>query len=90
VAQKEWVPPPELSIEVGPGPVGGPVASVDLGSAAPMSAHLAVVRRGRVLLSVPLSSNSGTQNVVLPADALQPGSHVLLVAGGRTLRSVYG
>jgi hypothetical protein len=89
-AQKEWVPPPELSIEAGPGQVGGPVASVDLGTAAPISAHLAVTRRGRVLFSVPLSSNSGTQNVVLPANVLQPGSHVLLVAGGRTIRNVYG
>lgn len=88
-AQKEWVPPPELSIEVGPGQVGGPLASVDLGTAAPISAHLAVVRQGRVLLSIPLSSNSGTQNVALPADVLQPGSRVLLVAGGRTIRNVY-
>jgi len=89
-AQKEWVPPPELSIEVGPGQVGGPVASVNLGTAAPIPAHLAVVRGGRVLLSVPLASSSGTQNVVLPADLLQPGARVLLVAGGRTLRNVYG
>ena len=86
-AQKEWVPPPELSIEV---TQGEPVASVDLGTAAPISAHLAVVTRGRVLWSVPLSSNSGTQNVVLPADVLHPGSHVVLVAGGRTIRNVYG
>ena len=86
-AQKEWVPPPELSIEV---TQGEPVASVDLGTAAPISAHLAVVTRGQVLWSVPLSSNSGTQNVVLPADVLHPGSHVVLVAGGRTIRNVYG
>jgi DNA helicase-2/ATP-dependent DNA helicase PcrA len=86
-AQKEWVPPPELSIEVRQ---GEPVASVDLGTAAPIPAHLAVVTRGRVLWSVPLSSKSGTQNVVLPADVLHPGSRVLLVAGGRTIRNVYG
>jgi UvrD-like helicase C-terminal domain/Dolichyl-phosphate-mannose-protein mannosyltransferase len=86
-AQKEWVPPPELSIEVRQ---GEPVASVDLGTAAPISAHVAVVTRGRVLWSVPLSSKSGTQNVVLPADVVHPGSHVLLVAGGRTIRNVYG
>ena len=89
-AQKEWVPPPELSIEMGQGPVERPVASVDLGTAAPISAHLAVVTRGRVLWSVPLSSNSATQNVVLPADVLHPGSRVLLVAGGKTIRNVYG
>ena len=47
-AQQEWVPPPELSIEVGQGQVERPVASVDLGTAAPVSAHLAVVTRGRV------------------------------------------
>ena len=87
-AQQEWVPPPELSIEVGQG--DRPVASVDLGTAAPIPAHLAVVGRGRVLWSVPLSSNSATQNVVLPADVLRPGSHVLLVANGRTIRNVYG
>ncbi len=87
-AQEEWVPPPELSIEVGQGQ--GPVVSVDLGTAAPISADLVVVTAGQVLLSAPLSSNSATQNVVLPADVLHPGSHVLLVAGGRTIRSVYG
>jgi hypothetical protein len=85
-AQKEWVPPPELSIEVGQ----GPVASVDLGTAAPISAHLAVVTNGRVVWSVPLSSNSATQHVVLPADVLHPRSQVLLVAGGRTIRNVDG
>jgi hypothetical protein len=87
-AREEWVPPPELSIAVGRGE--RPVASVDLGTAAPISAHLAVVARGRVLWSAPLSSDSTAQNVVLPADLLHPGSHVLLVAGGRTIRSVYG
>ena len=84
-AQKEWVPPPELSIEVGR---GQPVASVDLGTAAPISAHLAVITGGRAVWSVPLSSNRGTQNVALPVALLNPGSHVLLVAGGRTIRSV--
>jgi len=86
-AQKEWVPPPELSIEV---EQGQPVASVDLGTAAPVAAHLAVVTRGRVLWSAPLSSSSATQNVALPANVLHPGSQVLLVAGGRTIRNVYG
>jgi predicted lipid-binding transport protein (Tim44 family) len=86
-AQKQWVPPPELSIEVGQ---GQPVASVDLGTAAPISARLAVVTRGRVVWSLPLSSDSATQNVALPADVLHPGSRVLLVANGRTIRSVYG
>ena len=86
-AQKEWVPPPELSIEVRQ---GQPVASVDLGTAAPIPAHLALVRRGRILRSVPLSSHRAAQNVVLPAAALRPGSHVLLVLDGRTIRSVSG
>jgi hypothetical protein len=89
-AQQEWVPSPQLSIEVGRGQVEKPIASVDLGTAAPISAHLAVVTRGQVLWSIPLSSNSGTQNIVLPADVLHPGSHVLLIAGGRTIRNVYG
>jgi len=86
-AQQEWVPPAELSIEVSR---GEPVASVDLGTAAPIRAHLAIVRRGRVLRSVPLSPHGAAQNVVLPAAALRPGSRVLLVAGGRTIRSVSG
>jgi hypothetical protein len=87
-AQKEWVPPAELSIEAGAG--GRPVASVDLGTAASVPAHLVVVTGGRVLGSEPLSSAGGTQNVVLPADVLRPGSRVLLVAGGKTIRNVDG
>jgi len=86
-AQREWVPPPELSIAVGQ---GQPVASVSLGTVTPIPARLAVVTRGRVLWSASLSSNSATQHVVLPADVLRPGSRVLLVANGRTIRSVYG
>ena len=86
-ARAEWVPPPELSIAVGQ---GQPVASVDLGTANGLSARLAVAMRGRVLWSAPLSSRSATQNVVLPAAALRPGSHVLLVVNGRTIRSVSG
>ncbi len=89
-AQEEWVSPAELSIEMGQGHPERPVASVDLGRVAPISAHLAVVTRGRVLWSAPLSSQSGTQNVPVPADALGSGSHVVLVAGGRTIRSVDG
>lgn len=87
-ARAEWTPPPELSIEVGQ--ADRPVASVNLGTSVPVSAHLEVVRRGRLLWSASLSSNSATQNVVLPADVLQPGAHVLLVAGGRSIRNVYG
>jgi hypothetical protein len=87
-AQKEWVPPAELSIEAGVG--GRPVASVDLGTAASVPAHLVVVTGGRVLGSEPLSSAGGTQNVVLPADVLRPGAQVLLVAGGKTIRNVDG
>jgi hypothetical protein len=89
-AQTEWVPPPELSVGVGPGPAGRPAASVNLGTAAPVPARLAVVTRGRVVWSAPLSPDSGTQNVVLPADVLHRGSQLELVAGGRTIRSVYG
>jgi hypothetical protein len=89
-AQKEWVPPPELSIEVGQGQVERPAVSVDLGTAAPVPAHLEVVTSGRVLWSAPLSPNSAPQNAVLPAGVLHPGSQVLLVAGGRTIRTVYG
>jgi hypothetical protein len=89
-AQEEWVPPPQLSIERGQGQVERPVASVDLGTAAPIPAYLAVVTGGEVLWSIPLSSDSGTQNVVLPANVLHPGSRVLLIAGGRTIRNVYG
>jgi hypothetical protein len=90
VAQREWVPPPELSIEMGQGHSDRPVASVDLGTAASASAHVAVVTGGRILWSAPLSSSSGTQNVVLPADALDPGSRVVLIANGRTIRDVDG
>ncbi|MGH3671277.1 MAG: hypothetical protein ACRDSH_11675, partial [Pseudonocardiaceae bacterium] len=89
-AQREWVPPPELSIEMGQGHSGRPVASVDLGTAASASARLAVVTGGRILWSAPLSSSSGTQNVVLPADALDPGSPVVLIANARTIRDVDG
>jgi hypothetical protein len=86
-AREEWMPPPELSIAV---EQGQPVANVDLGTAAPISAHLAVVTAGRVIWSAPLASTSAPQNVVFPAGVLHPGSHVLLVAGGRTIRNVYG
>lgn len=88
-AQAEWTPPAELSI-AHQGQVGRPVASVNLGTAAPIPAHLAVVTRGHVVWSVSLSSSRATQTVALPSDLLKPGSRVLLVAGGRTIRSVYG
>jgi hypothetical protein len=86
-ARDEWVPPPELSIAMGQ--AGRPVASVDLGTAAPTSAHLTVVTAGGVVWSAPLSSSSATQTVVLPADALHSGSQVLLIAG-KTIRNVNG
>jgi hypothetical protein len=89
-AQREWVPPPELSIEMGQGHSDRPVASADLGTAASASARLAVVKGGRILWSAPLSSSSGAQNVVLPADALDPGSLVVLIVNGRTIRDVDG
>jgi hypothetical protein len=87
-ARAEWVPPPELSIAMGQ--AGRPVAGVDLGTAAPTSAHLALVTAGRVVWSAPLSSSGGSQNVVLPADALHSGSRVLLIAAGKTVRNVGG
>jgi hypothetical protein len=87
-ARQEWVPPPELSIDFGQ--ADKPVASVDLGVAAPIAAQLAVVTGGRVLWSTPLSPNSATHNIVLPADLLHSGSHLLLVAGGKTIRYVDG
>lgn len=86
-AQDQWVPPPELSIEV---EQGQPVASVNLGTAGPTPALLAVITGGRFSWSIALSSKIAKQNVALPADVLHPGSHVLLVTGGRTIRNVYG
>ena len=87
-ARSEWVPPPELSIDFGQ--LDKPVANVDLGATAPISAHLALVTGLRILWSAPLSSNSATQNVALPVALLQPGFYLLLVAGGRTVGYVDG
>lgn len=87
-AQREWNPPPELSVTYGP--AGLPVAGVVLGSAGPISARLEVVAKGRVLWSAHLLRRSSVQNVVLPASVPHTGSHVLLVSGGRRLREVDG
>jgi len=87
-AQEEWVPSPELSIALEQGQVDRPVASVDLGTRARIPARLAVVTSGRLVWSVPLSSTSATQNVVLPTDSTSPGSGLLLMAGDRTIRRV--
>jgi hypothetical protein len=85
-AREEWVPSPELSVGAGP----RPVASVDLGPAAPVRARLEVVTGGRVLWSAPLAPAGTTQDVVLPADVLRGGARVLLVSGGKTIRDVSG
>ena len=85
-ARQEWMPPPEISIEAGQ----RPAASVDLGTAARVTAHLAVVTGGRVLWSAPLAPTDLTQTVALPADALRAGAQVVLASGGRTIRNVSG
>jgi hypothetical protein len=85
-ARADRVPPPELSIGIGK--VGQPVATVDLGSAAPVSARLEVAASGHVVWSTPLASSSVTQSVTIPSDLNHSGSHVVLVAGGKPIRRV--
>jgi len=85
-ARADWVPPPEIS--VGIGQVGTPIASVDLGSAAPLPASLEVVAFGHAVWSTPLSSSSGTQTVAIPPDLNHSGSYVVLVTGGKPIRFV--
>jgi hypothetical protein len=87
-AGADRVPPPELSIAGSQG--GNLVATVDLGSAAPVAARLEMIGDGRVLWSTPLSQNTGTQTVTLPYDLPHSGSDVVLVAGGEDIRSVSG
>ena len=88
-ARSEWTPPPELSVNIGQ--VDKPVATVNLGGAVPISPHLEIVVGRRVLWSAALSPNSATQNVGIPAKVLHhPRTRLVLVAGGRTIRSVYG
>jgi len=88
-ARSEWTPPPELSVNIGQ--VDKPVATVNLGGAVPISPHLEIVAGRRVLWSAALSPNSATQNVGIPAKVLHhPRTRLVLVAGGRTIRSVYG
>ena len=85
-ARADQVPPAELSI--GTEQVGAPVASVDLGSAAPVSARLEVVASGHAVWSTPLSSSSGSQTVALPSNLDHSGSYAVLIAGGKPIRSV--
>ena len=87
-ALKEWTPPPELSVMYGP--AGQPVADVQLGSAGPIPAGLVVVDGGRPVWLTLLSRNTTAQRIALPASVLHPGSRVLLVASGHTLREVDG
>ena len=101
----EWTPPPELSIASGPpelsvvgtpslsavsGTTGHSVAQVQLGSAGPIAASLEVTRGGRRVWTTPLARTTAAQSVHVPSDLLHKGSRVLLVSGGRTLRSVDG
>ena len=85
-ARKDQVPPAELSI--GTAQVGTPVASVDLGSAAPVSARLEVIAFGHPVWSTPLSSSSTSQNVAIPSDLDHSGSYAVLVAGREPIRLV--
>ena len=88
-AINEWTPPAELSVMYGP--AAQPVADVQLGSAGPIPAGLEVVDRGgRAVWLTLLSRTAATQRVALPASLLHPGSHVLLVSSGHTLRVVDG
>jgi hypothetical protein len=85
-ARRDQVPPPELSIGVGP--VGQAVANVNLGTAVPASALLEVATFGKVVWSTPLSSSSTTQTVTVPPDLDHPGSFLILVVGGEPVRLV--
>lgn len=85
-ARADQVPPPELSIGIGP--VGQPLATVDLGSAAPVSARLEIAAFGDVVWSTALASNSSTQTVGIPSDLDHSGAYVILVAGGKPIRMV--
>jgi hypothetical protein len=87
-AAADRVPPLELSISGGQG--GNLVATVDLGSAAPVAARLEMIGLERVLWSTPLSQNTGMQTVTLPSDLPHSGSELVLVAGGKDIRSVSG
>lgn len=87
-AGADRVPPPELSISRGQ--AGKLVATVDLGSTAPVAARLDLIGLGRVLWSTPLAQNTGTQTVTLPYERPHSGSDLVLVAGGKNIRSVSG
>jgi hypothetical protein len=84
----EWTPPPELSIATSP--VGHSVAAVQLGSAGPAAAQLAIRNGGRTLWRSTLSRTTAAQSVDLPTRLLQRGSRVVLVSGGHTMRRVDG
>lgn len=85
-ARADRVPPPELS--VGIGPVGQRLATVNLGSASPVSARLEVAASGNVVWSTPLASIGTAQSVAIPSDLDHSGLHVILVAGGQPIRRV--
>jgi hypothetical protein len=85
-ARKDQMTPAELSI--GTAQVRTSIASVDLGSAAPVSARLEVERFGRTVWSTPLSSGSTWQSVAIPSRLDHSGASAVLVAGGAPIRSV--
>jgi hypothetical protein len=85
-ARKDQVTPAELSMNIEQ--VRMSIASVDLGSAAPVSARLEVERFGRTVWSTPLSSGSTWQRVAIPSRLDHSGASAVLVAGGAPIRSV--
>ncbi len=87
-ALKEWTPPPELSATFGP--KGQAVADVQLGSAGPIPTKIEIVDGSKAVWEKSLSKETGAQSLVLPARFVHPGTRVLLVSGGHTLRAVDG
>ena len=87
-ARKQWVPPAQLSVLYRPS--GQAVATVELGSTGPIAARIELTTAGEVVWSRALVPTATTQSVVLPRRLPLLASQVLLISGGRTLRSVDG
>jgi hypothetical protein len=87
-AIRVWTPPPEVSIAQST--QDRSVAQVQLGSAGPVSARLAITESGRTVWHHELEKTTKTQDVDLPANLLRKGSRVELTADGQTLRWVSG
>ena len=87
-AVKEWTPPPELSVMYGP--TGQAVADVQLGTAGPIPTGIEITNGGKAVWLKLLTKETGPQTLNLPARFVHPGSRVLLVSSGRTLREVDG